>query len=86
VVNLAFLDLKAAFDTVPREEIWKALVRKKVPSKLIRVIKAMYERVEGVVRLDGKLKAIIYALKFCKEEKKKGVLIPLQKVKSSNCV
>jgi hypothetical protein len=54
-VNLALLDLKAAFDTVPRVEIWNALARKNVPSKLIRVIKAMYERVEGVVRLDGKL-------------------------------
>jgi hypothetical protein len=36
-------------------EIWNALARKNVPSKLIRVIKAMDERVEGVVRLDGKL-------------------------------
>jgi hypothetical protein len=53
--NLAFLHFKAAFDTVPREEIWNALARKNVPSKLIRVIKAMYETVEGVVRFDGKL-------------------------------
>jgi hypothetical protein len=53
--SLAFLDLKAAFDTVPRVEIWNALARKNVPSKMIRVIKAIYERVEGVVRLDGKL-------------------------------
>jgi hypothetical protein len=54
-VNLVLLDLKAAFDTVPREEIWNALARKNVLIKLIRVIKAMYERVEGVERLDGKL-------------------------------
>jgi hypothetical protein len=47
--------LKAAFDTVSPVEIWNALARKNVPSKSIRVIKAMYERVEGVVRLDGKL-------------------------------
>jgi hypothetical protein len=53
--KLAFLDLKVAFDTVPRVEVWNALARKNVPSKLIRVIKAMYERVEGVLRLDGKL-------------------------------
>jgi hypothetical protein len=48
-VHLALLDLKAAFDTVPRVEIWNALARKNVPSKLIRVLKVMYERVEDLM-------------------------------------
>lgn len=50
---LAFLDLRAAFDTVPREELWKALRKKGTPPKLTRAIKSMFDRVEGVVRMNG---------------------------------
>jgi hypothetical protein len=51
---LAFLDLRAAFDEVPREEIWKALTAKQIPGKLVRAIKAMFCRPMGMVRLDGR--------------------------------
>ena len=42
---LAFLDLQAVFNTVPREEIWKALHKKNIPSKLTKAIKSMFHRV-----------------------------------------
>ena len=48
------LDLKAAFDRVSRVEIWKTLEKRGISEKLLRVIKSTYEKVEGVIRLDGK--------------------------------
>ena len=47
------LDLKAAFDRVPRVEIWNTLGKRGISEKLLRVIKSTYEKV-GVIRLDGK--------------------------------
>lgn len=53
-IFLAFLDLKAAFDSVPRNEIWKALVAKDIPGDLISAIKSAYHEAKGVVRINGK--------------------------------
>lgn len=53
-VYLAFLDIAAAFDSVPRHEIWAALEAKNVPSKLICAIKATYQNSKGIVRINGK--------------------------------
>ena len=53
-INLALLDLKAAFDRVPRVEIWNTLEKRGISEKLLRVIKSTYEKVERVIRLDGK--------------------------------
>ena len=50
---LAFIDLRAAFDSVPRRYIWEALEAKKVPLKLINATKSVYEDPIGIVRLDG---------------------------------
>lgn len=54
---LAFLDLKAAFDSVPRHHIWTALAAKQVPMRLINAIKSIYHEPIGKVRLDGELSA-----------------------------
>ena len=43
-INLAFLDLKAAFDSVPRVEIWNTLEKWGISEKLLRVIKSTYEK------------------------------------------
>ena len=51
-INLAFLDLKAAFDRVPRVNIWNTLEKRGISGKLLRVIKSTYQKVEGV---DGKV-------------------------------
>lgn len=50
---LAFLDLKSAFDSVPREEIWNALRAKNVLRSLVEAIKSTYQEPKGVVRLNG---------------------------------
>lgn len=40
---LAFIDLEKAFDTVPREKVWKGLEERKIHKKIIRKIKDIYE-------------------------------------------
>ena len=42
---IAFLDLQAAFDTIPREIIWKALQKLGVTKNLLQKIQSIYERV-----------------------------------------
>ena len=51
---LAFLDLKAAFDTVSKIEVYSTLNKLKVNTKLQKVIKSVCNEVRGVVRLKGK--------------------------------
>ena len=53
VIYLAFLDLKAAFDVVPRKEIWNALIAKGVPGDLLAAIQSAYQGAMAVVRING---------------------------------
>ena len=50
---LAFIDLQAAFDSVPKNEIWKAMEKIGATTKIISAIKNLYRNVNGVVRLNG---------------------------------
>lgn len=52
---LAFLDLKAAFDQVPRKYIWEALQELQITNKLVNVIKSLYNNVKGKVRLNAQI-------------------------------
>ena len=52
-VFLAFLDLKAAFDKVPRKVMWETLRKKNVQTKLIRAIKSTFDNVIGCVRMSA---------------------------------
>jgi hypothetical protein len=52
-VYMAYLDLKSAFDKVPRRFIWEAMKSLNIPNKLIRLTKAVYENVGAMVRLNG---------------------------------
>jgi retron-type reverse transcriptase len=54
-IYLAFLDIKAAFDSVPQKYLWEALEKKEVPDQLIKAIQHVYYEVKGVVRLNGHL-------------------------------
>ena len=45
-----FVDLEKAYDRVPRELVYWTLRRRKVPEKLIRLVKATYEDANTVVR------------------------------------
>ncbi|XP_022199908.2 uncharacterized protein LOC111056809 [Nilaparvata lugens] len=50
---LAFLDLRAAFDTIPRKWIWKVLSNRRVPSKLVKAIRSVNEGMSAKVRIGG---------------------------------
>ena len=45
-IYLAFLDLKAAFDSVSRKYLWEALESKEVPNELIKAIRSVYKDVK----------------------------------------
>ncbi len=47
----AFVDLKKAYDSVPRDVLWWALRRQGVPESLVSVVKAMYREPVCVVKL-----------------------------------
>ncbi|GKB67323.1 retrovirus-related pol polyprotein LINE-1, partial [Tanacetum coccineum] len=49
-LHLAFLDLEKAYDSVPRELIWKTLSDKGTPTRYIKVIQDMYEGARTCVR------------------------------------
>jgi len=59
---ILFLDLVKAFDTVPRELLWRVLNKLGVPDKLVSILKAMHKNVEVLFEVDGvkkKLNSII---------------------------
>ncbi|KAG8227539.1 hypothetical protein J437_LFUL008411 [Ladona fulva] len=47
---LAFLDLRAVFDSVPRKYLWESMIKKKVPYQLIKVIKSLHDGVKGLYK------------------------------------
>ncbi|GJT64962.1 retrovirus-related pol polyprotein LINE-1 [Tanacetum coccineum] len=49
-LHIAFLDLEKAYDSVPRELVWKTLLDKGTPRRYSRVIKDMYEGAKTRVR------------------------------------
>jgi hypothetical protein len=53
-VYFAFLDLKTAFDLIPRQVIWEALAEINVPEALTQAIKSTFTGVKGVVRINGR--------------------------------
>ena len=52
-LNMLFIDFKQAFDTM-RDAIWMPLRKKGVPSKIIRLIRALYMNSELAVLHNGK--------------------------------
>ncbi|KAJ1111728.1 hypothetical protein NDU88_000003, partial [Pleurodeles waltl] len=47
---VAFVDLKSAFDLVPREKLWVVLYRIGVPSNLVSLLKRLHEETYAQVR------------------------------------
>ena len=48
-----FIDLKKAYDSVPREAMWLALGKLGVPELLVKLIKSFHEDIKAKIRLDG---------------------------------
>nr|GEW73020.1 hypothetical protein [Tanacetum cinerariifolium] len=49
-LHMAFLDLKKAYDSVPRELIWRTLIDKRTPRRYLRVIKDTYDEAKTSIR------------------------------------
>ena len=45
-----FVDLEKAYDRVPREIVYWCLRKKRVPEKLVRLIKVMYQGARTTIR------------------------------------
>ena len=50
----AFIDLKAAFDSVWRSGLWSKLVSYNIGGKFLKVIQNMYSSIKSCVRVNGK--------------------------------
>jgi hypothetical protein len=48
-----FVDLKKAYDSVPREALWALLVKLGVPAQMVAVIRSFHDGMTAVVRADG---------------------------------
>ena len=54
-IHCNFIDFKAAFDTIWREALWKMLISIGIHSKIVNVIKSMYDNSECALTIDGNL-------------------------------
>ena len=50
-----FVDLRKAYDSVPREALWIALQKLGVPDILVDIIKSFHTDMQSCVRIDGQL-------------------------------
>ena len=50
-----FVDLRKAYDSVPREALWTALKKLGVPDVLVGIIKSFHINMRARVRVDGEL-------------------------------
>ena len=46
-----FIDLKKAYDSVPRKALWMAMKKLGVPDVLIDILRAFHEKMEARVRI-----------------------------------
>lgn len=51
--HLVFIDLKKAYDSVPRKALWRALEVLGAPPQLIRMVQAFHEDMTAAVRFSG---------------------------------
>ena len=48
---MLFVDLRKAYDLVPRQALWKVLEKYGVPAKILNVVKCFYEGMHAEVRV-----------------------------------
>ncbi len=52
--HLAFLDIKAAYDSVPRDELWRRLAEIEVPVPTIGILRALFDHNSAQLVVGGK--------------------------------
>ena len=52
---LVFLDLKKAYDSVPREGLWTTLEKLGIPEELIDIVRSFHDNMKARIRVDGEL-------------------------------
>lgn len=50
----AFVDLKAAYDTVQRPLLWEALLRLGVPAQMVQAVRSMYDSASVTMNINGR--------------------------------
>ena len=50
-----FVDLRKAYNSVPREALWRALLKLGVPEGLVELVKSFHDGIKAKVRVDGEL-------------------------------
>ena len=56
-LNAAYIDIKAAFDSVDREALWKAMKAKGTPPLLLHLIRDLHSGTTSSVRVGGDVTA-----------------------------
>ncbi len=64
---ITFVDLRKAYDSVPRETMWKVLVKLGVPEMMVRIIKSFHQDMMASLCVDGKLMDPITVAKGLRE-------------------
>lgn len=64
---IMLIDLKAAFDSIDRDIIWKVMEELEITQKIIEVTKSTYNRVKGKVQMGGKRSKDFYINKGIKQ-------------------
>ena len=51
MLYMLFVDLRKAYDSVPREALWRVLEKCGVPPKMLSIVKSFHERMQAEVRI-----------------------------------
>ena len=51
-IFLLFINLRKAYDSVPREAMWQALAKLEIPDKIIQLLKAFHQDMQATIQMD----------------------------------
>ena len=54
-----FVDLKKAYDSVPRDALWQVLEKCGVPPKMLTIVKQLHEGMQAEVRIGSELSDVL---------------------------
>ena len=53
MMHITFVDLRKAYNSVPREVMWKALRKYGLPPEVVRLVKSFHEGMSATLRIHG---------------------------------